>query len=97
MQVYIKLAQHLSQMDYLLPDEYTHTLRSCLDDAPRSSWEDVRETVREELGKYPEEIFTTFEQEPIASASLAQVHIASLGGEQGKPAQRLAVKVNLVF
>eukprot|EP00960_Hanusia_phi_P044065 756449-Hanusia_phi.AAC.1 len=32
---YIKIAQHLSQMDYLLPEEYTTTLRACLDDAPR--------------------------------------------------------------
>lgn len=39
--VYIKLAQHLSQMDYVLPEEYCDTLRQCLDDAPQSTYEDV--------------------------------------------------------
>ena len=39
--VYIKLAQHLSQMDYVLPEEYCDTLRQCLDDAPQSSYQDV--------------------------------------------------------
>jgi len=45
--------------------------------------------IREELGAYPEEIFDEFEMEPIASASLAQVHVAKKKGD-GK---KLAIKV----
>ena len=44
-----------------------------LNRAPVSSYEDVRIVVKEELGKYPEEIWTSFDREAIASASLAQV------------------------
>ena len=45
--------------------------------------------IREELGAYPEEIFDEFEMEPIASASLAQVHVAKKKGD-GK---KLAIEV----
>jgi len=93
--VYIKLAQHLSQLDYLLPDAYTSTLRACLDDAPRSSWADVCATIEAELGQHPTDLFHTFEQEPIASASLAQVHVAYLRGSRGEKADKVAVKVQV--
>ena len=91
--VYIKLAQHLAQLDYLLPDEYTRTLRGCFDDAPRSSYVQVRQVVTEELGVAPEEVFHTFDPVPIASASLAQVHVAYLKGADGGRGDKVAVKV----
>jgi hypothetical protein len=52
--VYIKLAQHLSQLDYLLPRAYTNAFATMLDDAPQSDYSAVRNTVRDELGSYPE-------------------------------------------
>jgi hypothetical protein len=52
--VYIKLAQHLSQMDYLLPRAYTKAFAAMLDDAPQSEYSAVRNTVKEELGAFPE-------------------------------------------
>ena len=52
--VYIKLAQHLSQLDYLLPRAYTNAFATMLDDAPQSDYSAVRKTVKEELGSYPE-------------------------------------------
>mmetsp|Transcript_4889 Transcript_4889/g.10812 ORF Transcript_4889/g.10812 Transcript_4889/m.10812 type:complete len:260 (-) Transcript_4889:39-818(-) len=67
---YLKIAQHLSQMDYLLPDAFPETLRVCLDDAPQTCYEDVAATVREDLGRPIEEMFVTFERTPLASASL---------------------------
>lgn len=56
--------------------------------APRTAIEDVRQVIREELGEYPEAIWKSFEPEPIASASLAQVHRAV-----GWDGQELAIKV----
>jgi predicted unusual protein kinase regulating ubiquinone biosynthesis (AarF/ABC1/UbiB family) len=91
--VYIKLAQHMAQLDYLLPDAYTRTLRACFDDAPQSCYEDVCEVVLSELGKHPEALFHTFNRTPIASASLAQVHEAYLRTAEGQRGARVAVKV----
>ncbi|EKX30871.1 hypothetical protein GUITHDRAFT_122922 [Guillardia theta CCMP2712] len=91
---YIKIAQHLSQMDYLLPDEYTTTLRACLDDAPRSSFENVSKTIEEDLGKPVSVLFASFDKEAIASASLAQVHVAHLHPSEGeRTGRKVAVKV----
>jgi len=74
--VYIKLGQHLAQLDYLLPNEFILSLRRLLNDTPRSSIESVRRTIFEETGSLPEEKWAVFDPEPIASASLAQVHVA---------------------
>ena len=87
--VYIKIGQHLAQMDYLLPRAYTSTLAAMLADAPSSSYQDVVSTITEQLGQPPEQLFHNFEPEPIACASLAQVHRAT-HKQTGAP---LAVKV----
>ena len=86
--IYIKLGQHLSMLDYILPEEYTIVLKTLLDKNPHSTIESIRKVIKEDIGKYPEEIFKEFQVEPIASASLAQVHIAY--DANGK---KLAVKV----
>ena len=60
--------------DHLLPPEYVHTMRDhMLDKCPVSSPAEVAKTLREDLGAGPEELFHSFEETPIASASLAQV------------------------
>ena len=87
--VYIKVGQHLANLDYLIPEEYIIALSSLFDDAPDTSIEDVREVVRQDLGDYPEELWKDFDPLPIASASLAQVHVAY----DRKTGQKLAVKV----
>jgi len=86
---YVKIGQHLSQLDYVLPRAYTVQLSQMLDAAPRSSADAVNSTVLEELGQTPEELFDRFEWEPIASASLAQVHVAY----EKETGRKLAVKV----
>ena len=70
--VYIKVGQHLAQLDYLIPPEYIDVLSSLFNNAPISSYEEIRNTVYEELGSYPEDLFDSFSEDPIASASLAQ-------------------------
>eukprot|EP00904_Undaria_pinnatifida_P013132 jgi/Undpi1/894/HiC_scaffold_10.g04358.m1 len=86
--VYVKLGQHLAQLDFVLPPEFIEVLRCMLDQAPQTPIEGVREVIMEELGEYPETLWRSFDAVPIASASLAQVHRAvGWNGEQ------LAIKV----
>jgi aarF domain-containing kinase len=88
--IYIKLGQHIGMLDYLLPEQYVFTMRAhLLDRCPVSSWESVRQTILEDLGAPPEVIFSEFEHTPIASASLAQVHLA----RDALTGKRVAVKV----
>jgi len=74
--VYIKVGQHLANLDYLIPFEYIETLHELFNNAPVSSYQSVCQVLNEELGKSPEDLFDNFSVEPIASASLAQVHVA---------------------
>ena len=75
---YIKLGQVFGQLDQLVPAEYVEVFEPMLMAAPFSSFEDVKQIVEEDLGCKMEEVFSEFEENPIASASLAQVHKAKL-------------------
>jgi predicted unusual protein kinase regulating ubiquinone biosynthesis (AarF/ABC1/UbiB family) len=87
--VYIKVGQHLANLDYLIPQEYIHVLSSLFNDAPRSTFEDVAKVIEEDLGAPIHDLFDDFDPVPIASASLAQVHVAY--DKHSK--EKLAVKV----
>jgi len=80
---FIKLGQLLSGRGDLLPPEYVHELVKLLDAAPPVPADQIRQVMEKELGAPVERLFATFQDEPIASASIGQVHRASLpGGEQ---------------
>ncbi|KAF3329058.1 putative ABC1 protein [Carex littledalei] len=75
--IYIKLGQHLGQLDYVIPEEYVQTMRdSMLKQCPVSSYDQVRRVFIRELGQPPENLFAEFNPVPLASASVAQVHAA---------------------
>lgn len=48
---FIKVGQHLGALDYLLPEEYTTTLKVLHSKAPESTMEEIQQVVREDLGK----------------------------------------------
>jgi ubiquinone biosynthesis protein len=80
---FIKFGQILSTRSYLLPSEYAAALTRLQDEVSPFPIEDVRRTVEQELGKPPEGLFASFDERPFASASIAQVHRATLpSGEE---------------
>jgi aarF domain-containing kinase len=77
--IYIKLGQHLSALEYILPPEFCAIMAVLQNEAPQSSIEDVEKVLREDFdGRGIEDLFVDFDLVPVGAASLAQVHIAKL-------------------
>jgi aarF domain-containing kinase len=58
--IYIKLGQHIGQLDYLVPEEYVKTMRkSMLDKCPVSSYKQVCDVFLAELGCLPQEVWSS--------------------------------------
>jgi ubiquinone biosynthesis protein len=86
--LFIKVGQLISILTNFLPPEFRAELEQLQDSVPARPLEEVRARIRKELGRTPEELFADFNSIPIASASLAQVHVATL-----HDGRRVAVKV----
>lgn len=84
----IKACQFASTRPDLLPREYIRILAPLQDRMPPRSWREIERAITSELGKHPEEVFATIEHEPLAAASIGQVHQARL-----HDGQQVAVKV----
>ncbi len=74
----VKLSQVVSSSPGLFPAPISHELRDLLDAAPPEKWDHIRPVVEKGLGGPVESFFSSFDHEPIAAASIAQVHAATL-------------------
>ncbi len=80
---YIKLGQIISSGEGLFPEELVTEFKKCRDQVPAQPFNDVRAIVESDLGRPLEDVFSSFERTPLAAASIAQVHAATLRtGEQ---------------
>ncbi len=86
----LKLGQFASSRVDLLPEPWVERLAGLQDRVPPVSFEAIAATIERELGQPPDALFRAFEREPIAAASLAQVHGAELAD-----GTRVVVKVQV--
>ncbi|MDP1821112.1 MAG: AarF/UbiB family protein, partial [Acidimicrobiales bacterium] len=75
---YVKLAQLIASSPGLFPEVLSDEFRSLLDEVPPIDAAAVRSVIEADLGAAPEVVFAAFDYEPLASASIAQVHVAQL-------------------
>ncbi|XP_039117743.1 probable protein kinase UbiB isoform X1 [Dioscorea cayenensis subsp. rotundata] len=86
--LWVKLGQYLSTRADVLPEAYISLLRQLQDSLPPRPLEEVCRTIQRELGKPMDDLFSNFVNQPIATASIAQVHRATL-----KDRREVVVKV----
>ena len=84
----IKVCQFASTRPDILPTAYIQSLSKLQDRVPPHPWSEIAGVIRQELGREPDEIFEWIETEPVAAASIAQVHRARLSD-----GREVAVKV----
>lgn len=85
---FIKIGQILSTRPDIIPESFVQEFQKLQDEVKPESFDVVREIVEKELGGPISDIFLSFDTEPIASASLAQVHTARL-----KDGQEVVAKI----
>jgi ubiquinone biosynthesis protein len=73
---FIKLGQALASRSDLLGEQIAADLSQLQDRLPPFPFDDVRTTIEDEFGRPLEELFYSFDEEPVAAASIAQVHFA---------------------
>lgn len=85
---FVKLGQLLSTRPDVLPVEFTTVLATLQQRVPAVAWDEVEPTLTAALGRPIAEVFATFDETPVAAASIGQVYLATLAS-----GERVAVKV----
>ncbi len=95
---WVKLGQLLSTRPDLLPDEYLQALTSLQDDVEEVSYSEIQQIVEDELGVRISKAFESFDEKPLASASIGQVHKALLrsGIEVAVKVQRPGIRKKFI-
>lgn len=76
--LFIKAGQMISILSNFLPEDFRNELEELQDRIPSRPFAEIRTRIQQEFGQPPETLFQEFSEIPIASASLAQVHRATL-------------------
>ncbi|CAN1825567.1 Protein ACTIVITY OF BC1 COMPLEX KINASE 8, chloroplastic [Linum perenne] len=76
--LWVKLGQYLSTRADVLPRAYILLLRQLQDALPPRPLQEIRATIQKELGDTVDDLFSYFDEAPLATASIAQVHRATL-------------------
>ena len=97
--VMIKVGQFLSARADVLPPEITEELSGLQDEVPAEDFHIIRQLAEAELGAPLDERFERFDSEPLAAASLGQVHRARLQAEGAAAAgfRDVVVKIQRPF
>lgn len=77
---YVKVGQFVASSPTLFPAAYVREFQKCLDQTPAVSFEAIKAIVEADLGRPISAVFESFDREPLASASIAQVHAAKYCG-----------------
>ena len=86
--VYVKFGQLLSTRPDIIPAEYVEALTALQANVPSVAWSRIEGALKDQLNAPVEEVFSQFNQEPVAAGSIAQTHRATL-----KSGEEVAVKV----
>ena len=86
--LFIKVGQLISILSNFLPPEFRRELEGLQDRLPPRPYDEIAARIRAELGRAPDDVFVEFDPTPVATASLAQVHVA-----RTRDGQKIAVKV----
>ncbi len=80
---FVKLGQIASTRADILPEDWVVELKKLQDDVPQVPWADIEREVEASLARPLEEVFESFEERPLAAASIGQVHRAVLKTPDG--------------